>query len=219
MNDPSFKAILFDLDGTLLDSLKDLAFSCNETLVEMDCPSHPIDDYRVFVGNGIQNLAKMILPEEKRTEKNIAFCINSIDEIYSQHWKDHSLLYPEVPKLLDELAKRNIQMSILSNKPDHFTQMVCQHFLSSWDFKIILGAKSEFPKKPDPTSAKWVSDQLAIPPKQWLYLGDTDTDMKTASSAKMYPIGACWGFRPAKELEDNGAKFLAQHPLEILNLF
>lgn len=213
-----YKAVLFDLDGTLLDTLEDLAKSMNMALTELGFPTHPVQAYRYFVGDATENLVRRTLPPDKLDEQTIAMALAGQARYYAEHWADNTKPYPGIGELLCELEDRSLPMVILSNKPDHFTQLVVNELLGDWSFEIIRGVSPTVVKKPDPTAAVLIADEIRIPPEQFLYLGDTDTDMKTAVAAGMYPIGVLWGFRDAEELKQYGAKTLAEKPCDILKL-
>ena len=212
------KAILFDLDGTLLDTLSDLAGSMNSVLSRLNLPTHPQEAYRYFVGDGMETLARRVLPEESRTPAMIAHCAEAMRGEYLHHWAVRTKLYAGIPELLDSLTGRGLPLTILSNKPEAFTRMMVNHFLSAWPWRLVRGARPDCPNKPDPSGAMAIAAALDLAPGQFLYLGDTNTDMRTAGSCGMYPVGALWGFRTRAELEESGAKLLLQHPLEMLQV-
>lgn len=212
------KAILFDLDGTLLDTLCDLAGSMNRVLARLNLPTHPQEAYRYFVGDGMETLARRVLPEESRTPTMIARCAEAMRAEYLHHWAVRSKPYAGIPELLDSLTGRGLTLTILSNKPEAFTLMMVNHFLSAWPWRLVRGARPDCPNKPDPSGAMAIAAALDLAPGQFLYLGDTNTDMRTAISCGMHPVGALWGFRSRAELEESGAKVLLQHPLEMLKL-
>ena len=214
-----FKAILFDLDGTLLDTLRDLADSMNAVLGRHDMNTFPVDDYRFFVGKGLRELIRCVLPEDKISEQTIDEFLIAMRFEYSKRWADNSKPYPGVPELLDELQKINLSMAVLSNKADEFTQVMVRTLLPKWEFQSIRGLKDGLPAKPDPTSALQIAHELKIQPSDFIYLGDTGIDMQTANAAGMYAVGALWGFRTAEELRVNGAKILIKSPLQVLELF
>jgi len=213
------KAVLFDLDGTLLDTLTDLADSMNAVLANLGLPVHSRDAYRYFVGDGLEILAQRVLPEERRTESLIQRCAEEMRARYQEHWADKSEPYQGIPELLNSLARRDLSLNILSNKPDEFTRLMIKHFLPNWQWSQVRGARPDTPKKPDPSGALAVAEQLGLAPRQFLYLGDTNTDMRTAIAAGMYPIGVLWGFRTRQELEESGARTVLHHPLDLLKLF
>jgi phosphoglycolate phosphatase len=214
----AIKAILFDLDGTLLDTLTDLADSMNSVLASLDLPTHTRDAYRYFVGDGMETLASRVLPLEHRTPAMIERCSDGMRDEYLHHWAVASRPYPGIPELLDALTGLGLTLTILSNKPEEFTRMMVNHFLPAWPWRLVRGARADCRKKPDPSAALAMAADLALAPAQFLYLGDTNTDMRTALSSGMYPIGALWGFRTRDELNEAGAKTLIQHPLEMLAL-
>ena len=148
-----YKAVLFDLDGTLLDTLEDLATSVNRGLADLGFPQHPVRDYKYFVGWGREEMAARALPEDKRDPATIDRLVEIINREYSQHWADHTRPYDGVPELLDALTARKIKMAILSNKPHDFTELMVTRLLSRWHFEIVAGALSSMPKKPDCTVA------------------------------------------------------------------
>jgi len=212
------KAVLFDLDGTLLDTLKDIANSANTVLVHLNFPQHELEDYKYFVGDGMEALAARILPSNQRDVSTIARVVACMDREYGQHWADTTHPYEGIPELLQSLTNRGIRMAVLSNKPHDTTKLIVSKLLPQWQFDIVLGARPYVPKKPDPAAALEIVDQLNIPPSDCLYLGDTDTDMKTAKAADMCPIGVLWGFRTAEELLASGARVLIQNPMDLLGI-
>jgi len=213
-----FTNILFDLDGTLLDSLADLAESMNTVLVRLGLPPHPQAAYRYFVGDGMDTLARRVLPPTRRDETMVAQVVAAMRAEYATRWAVKTRPYGEVPELLDALAERGVGMVILSNKPDEFTREVVATLLGRWHFRAVRGVLTGGPKKPDPAGAMALAAQLGVPPGEFLYLGDTNTDMLTANRAGMFAVGALWGFRTAEELKKNGAKALIARPRELLNL-
>jgi len=214
----NFQAVLFDLDGTLLDTLEDLADSMNAALVDLSFPAHPIDAYRFFVGDGMDMLVRRVLPESARDTNTCARLKAAMEDEYSKRWNAKSRPYPGVPELLDALTQRELPMVILSNKPEAFTLKAVAELLPQWHFVIVRGARPEVATKPDPTAAIEIARTLNIAPADFLYLGDTNTDMQTANGAGMYALGAAWGFRPGEELIQSGARRLLQTPGELLDL-
>lgn len=212
------QAIMFDLDGTLLDTLHDLAQAANRALDTLGFPTHPVEDYRYHVGDGVEKLIKRILPADSLETATIAEGCRLMRLNYAQCWAENSAPYPGVPELLTALTERQLPMAILSNKPDDFTREMVQTLLPDWPFVIVRGAHSGVPIKPDPSSAYDILTQLNLAPGSCLYLGDTNTDMKTAVNAGMFPVGALWGFREENELRNAGASALAKHPLDIIPL-
>jgi phosphoglycolate phosphatase len=213
-----FAAVMFDLDGTLLYTLTDVADAMNKALVHFGFPSHPVDAYKYFIGDSLEVETYRALPESARNEETIKKVAVYSEEIYDRCWGDNTHPYPGIPQLLTELPRRGLTSVILSNKNDRFTKVMVEKILSQWRFKIVQGALSDVPLKPDPTMAFQIAKKLGIPPEQFLYLGDTNTDMKTAVAAGMYPVGCLWGYRTADELLASGAKVLIHNPEEILKI-
>ena len=212
-----FRAVLFDLDGTLIDSLADLANATNHALVTLGCLTHPRAAYRYFVGDGARTLCQRALPADK--QHLLDDCLKLMRAHYDEHRYDETQPYPGIPELLAALTKRGHSLAVLSNKPDHFTKEVVARYFPDTGFAAVRGQLAHVPLKPDPTAALQIAQELGIPPAQWLYLGDTDTDMRTARAAGMHAVGVLWGFRDRAELEDNGAKIIIATPSELLQIF
>jgi phosphoglycolate phosphatase len=211
-----YKAVLFDLDGTLLDTLDDLTEAMNRVLKKRGFPTRPSEAYRYLIGEGTVFFVTGALPEEHREEETIRTCLEEFRTDYGQNWKVKTRPYPGVAEMLEAIAAHGLKMAILSNKPDFFVQPCVKQLLPQWNFAVVLGQRDGVPPKPDPTGALDVSDRLRVAPERFLYLGDSGVDMKTACAAGMSPIGALWGFRSAQEMEEGGAKALIKYPLEIL---
>jgi len=212
------RAVIFDLDGTLADTLEDIGDNMNRVLAGMGFPAQGYDAYRFYVGNGLKNLAFQCLPENARTEDIVATCYDRMMEEYSMNYINKTRLYDGIPELLDALSLQQVKMAVLSNKADPLTQKICTVLLKNWNFEIVMGANDRFPRKPDPASALFVSGRMGVLPANVCYLGDSDVDMKTAITAGFYPVGAAWGLRPKEELVENGAKHVIDHPTELTGL-
>ncbi|HOT45138.1 MAG TPA: HAD family hydrolase [Spirochaetota bacterium] len=213
-----YKAVLFDLDGTLLNTLDDIADSMNSVLERNGFAPHPVERYKKLIGGGVGDLSRRVLPDGFNNDDLAVKISAQMRDEYSRRWGVKSRLYPGIDSMLDGLKKCGVPRSILSNKPDDFTQTICNHYFSRWYFEIILGATERFPKKPDPTAALFIAREMGMAPDDILYLGDSGTDMKAAVAAGMYPVGALWGFRDAEELLASGARLLLQKPEELLAL-
>ncbi len=213
------RGILFDLDGTLLDTLEDLADSTNRSLARLNLPVHPVDAYRYFVGDGIENLARRALPADRQDSATVGELKAAVGREYAEHWADKTRVYPGIPELLDALSAREVPMAILSNKPHAFTLAIAEHYFRRWTFAAVLGARDTHPRKPDPGAALEISASFGFRPAEVLYAGDTNTDMQTASRAGMFPVGVLWGFRDREELLENGALSLAARPADLLRFF
>jgi phosphoglycolate phosphatase len=213
-----YRAVVLDFDGTLLDTLQDLAESVNSVLARSGFPGHRLEDYRRFVGDGVEELARRVLPEGHRDEATVAETLTAVRAEYRQRWPNHTRPYEGIPELLDALTARGVRMAIVTNKPDDSTRTMAARLLPRWKFDVIVGATADLPRKPDPRGALEAAGHLGLPPASVLYVGDSDIDMKTANAAGMYAVGALWGFRTADELIKNGAKVLIRKPLELLEL-
>jgi len=210
-----FRAAIFDLDGTLLDTLGDLANSANEMLAALELPVHPTDAYRHFVGDGVHTLIQRIIPAGT-PENTAAACLARYREAYSRRWNDTTVPYDGITELLDGLVERGLRLAVLSNKPDDFTRRCVEEFLPAYPWSMILGMRDGVPRKPDPAGVHEILRHLDIAPEECLYLGDTDTDMKTAVAAGVFPVGVLWGFRDREELIQSGAEFVIEHPRQLL---
>lgn len=216
MNISRYRGIIFDLDGTLLDTLADIGNSTNRVLGRRGFEAHPLDAYRYFVGDGMRMLTERALPAERRTPELIEAVFREVHAEYDLHWADITRPYDGVPELLGELCRCGIAMSVLSNKPDEFTSAMVKRYFPGIPFTCVYGAGVGIPRKPDPAGALRIAAESAMTPESFLYLGDTLVDMQTAVAAGMFPIGALWGFREEKELREGGAKLLLAHPAEML---
>jgi len=182
-------------------------------------PTHPIESYRRFVGDGAGCLARRALPEVHQDDETVNRCRQAIAAEYAKCWADNTKLYPGVTELLAELHERGIPMAVLSNKPHDATRTVVEGYFPDHHFQVVRGALPSVPRKPDPAGALQIAEELDILPERFVYLGDTDTDMRTAVATGMFPAGALWGFRDAEELVATGAKALVKTPPEVVNLF
>ncbi len=212
-----FKAVMFDLDGTLLNTLEDIADSMNTVLQKEGFKTHAFEAYKYFVGDGVEKMVSRALPEDQGQETLIRRCAQQYRDEYNKRWANKTKPYDGISDLLTALEKNGLKLAILSNKPDKSTKEVVSHFFPKQKFDIVQGARTDVPKKPDPTAALNIATRLSVLPEYFLYLGDTDTDMKTAVAAGMYPVGVSWGFRTPEELRENGAKLIINKPAELLN--
>ena len=202
----------------MLDSLVDLAESCNAALEKHGFPAHPVEAYKVFVGDGVATLLERTIPAGKNDTATISAVAQSYREEYLKRWNEKTRPYAGIPELLDALVQRGMKLAVLSNKPDDFTRKCVTELLGKWQFDIVMGASAAFAVKPHPAGAQQVAAALGVAPGEVVYLGDTSTDMQTAVAAGMRPVGVLWGFRPASELREHGAQHLLVHPLDLLEL-
>jgi phosphoglycolate phosphatase len=211
-------AVVFDLDGTLLDTIQDLAEACNQALAEMGLAGHKVAEYKYFVGEGREEMVSKALPAERRDAVSVHRMVDSVNRYYAVHWCDHTRPFEGIPELLDALTFRKVILSIFSNKPQEFTSQNVTGLLDRWHFALVLGASDSVPKKPDCTAALRIARELKLEPSDFLYLGDSGLDMQTARSSGMLAVGALWGFRTRQELLENGAQALVSRPQELLEL-
>jgi phosphoglycolate phosphatase len=212
----NIRAVLFDLDGTLADSLADLATATNGALAQLGCPAHPVEDYRYMVGDGARELCARALPADKQGLQDEV--LRRMRQHYDRHCFDLTKLYAGIPELVSALAERHLRLAVLSNKPDDFTKRVIAHYFQPSPFAVVRGQLPNVPLKPDPTAALQIAQELNTPPAHWLYLGDTNTDMRTARAAGMHAVGVLWGFRDRDELVASGAEHIVAKPEDMLAL-
>lgn len=211
------KAIIFDLDGTLIDSLEDIAVCMNQVLEELNLPSHKIEDYKYFVGGGISILVDNAL-HKNTSDKVKEEVTNRFKVVYDQKLHAKTLPYDGIYELLDELKRLDFKIGILSNKPHEFTIEYAKNLFSKYEMKEVHGQKSHIAKKPDPSAAIQIAKNFEVPCEEVYFVGDTMVDMQTAVNAKMIGIGVLWGFRDEEELISHGATFVVKHPLDILEI-
>jgi phosphoglycolate phosphatase len=213
-----FEAVLFDLDGTLIDTIDDIGNAVNRVLLNKGFPTHTISTFRRFIGDGARILLARSLPKKALDEHLLDICLKEFIEDYSHNFNVKTKCYNGIHDLLDELKRIGLKLAVLSNKPDPITKNCVKSLLSNWEFDIVFGQRDSVPRKPNPQGALEVAKKLSISPTHFLFLGDTGVDMKTAVSAKMFPVGALWGFRTLKELKENGARAVIEAPLKLLDL-
>ena len=215
-NSTRIQAICFDLDGTLLDTLADIGNAANAALLQFNLPTHPLESYRYFVGEGASRLMEKILPQACTSDEWRAQLLEAFEEEYALGWKQQTCLYAGIADLLDELTQATWPLAVLSNKPDAFTQQCVQHFLGSWPFRIVRGQQAGIPRKPDPIGMQLIAQELSLPVEALCLIGDTSVDMQTATNAGSCPIGVSWGFRKVEELQEHGARLVVDSPAELI---
>ncbi|MDR2405583.1 MAG: HAD family hydrolase [Deltaproteobacteria bacterium] len=208
---------IFDLDGTIVDTLEDLAFSLNMALSNLGFPEHTVEEYRAMVGSGITRLSEAALPEGKRDEKYVLALRDQFIKDYDQHQTDHSKPYPGMPELLNTLKDLKLPLGVLTNKDHQNALQVVGHYYPGV-FKAIIGAQESYPYKPDPKGALELCRLLMREPKMVFYFGDSDTDMYTAINAGCIPVGVSWGFRSAEIIKNAGARVVLKSPGEFFEV-
>ena len=210
------KLVIFDLDGTLLNTIDDLAMSTNHALRLFGYPEHSLAEYRFFVGNGITTLIERALPEEAR-QKNLIYQLRkAFIASYQLHKTDLTQPYPGIPELLTHLNDQGITLAVASNKYHQGTIELIRHFFGEKLFSVVLGQRENIPVKPDPAIVYEILSQTDTSPAETLYVGDSGVDMQTARNSHLTSIGVSWGFRSRKELKENGADYIVDSPEEIL---
>lgn len=211
----AIKAVLFDLDGTLTNTLDDIANAMNHSLRAHGLPEFAVDDYRYLVGDGVRKLAERACRGRRELE-------DSVRQAYQAYYQAHAQVltapYEGVTELLCALNQRGVPMAVFSNKPHADTCRIVAHYFPEIAFEVIRGQLDGVPVKPDPAGALAVAAEMGIGPGEFVYLGDTGTDMRCAVNAGMQPIGVLWGFRSAEELLESGALALLKHPLQLLDI-
>lgn len=209
------RAVLFDLDGTLTDTLDDIADAMNRSLRLHGLPEWPVEAYRYLVGDGAKKLAERAVRERQELALSVQ---REYQAYYQEHTRVKTKPYDGVPEMLRVLQAQGVPLAVFSNKPDADTKNVVAHFFPEIKWAAVRGQVEGVPVKPDPAGALAVARAMGADPGEVLYLGDTSTDMHCALNAGMHPVGALWGFRTAQELQERGAEHLAAHPGEIAAL-
>lgn len=207
---------VFDLDGTLIDSLADLADSCNEALSVNGMPAHDTDRYKTFVGSGIKNLIKRSLLDKACDDVLVQKVYDSFNDIYHRNCLVKTKPYLGINEMLLNLKNKGVKLCVLSNKADEFSKMITNSLFDNGTFDLVWGKKAQFPIKPDPTALLAILTQFGVDRDRCLYIGDSDVDCITAKNAQVDFCGAEWGFRGRQELISAGAKLIAQTPDDIV---
>lgn len=209
---------IFDLDGTLLNTIDDLGNACNHALRSMGYPTHALLSYNMMVGNGITKLIERALPDEARSPENITEARRRFVEFYNEHCCDCTTPYPGIPQLLDELHTRNVNLAVASNKYDSAVHKIITHFFPAIPFAAIFGHLEGIPRKPDPSIVFEVLTQCPTPKADVIYIGDSAVDIETARRACVDSVGVTWGFRSETELRDAYADYIISDPDDIIPL-
>lgn len=212
----TFRGAIFDLDGTLLDTLADIGNAANAVLEHHGFPTHSLDEYRFFIGDGVRVLMERALPASAKDQHTLEACLETMRAEYKRHLNRTTMVYPGIPEMLEALRQRRLKLAVFSNKNDAFARGCVRDYFGSDAFDQVLGLRDGFPRKPDPAGALEIAEGWHLAPSEILYLGDTGTDMQTATSAGMFPIGVLWGFRERAELEQHGARWVLKHPSELI---
>ena len=215
----TFKAVIFDLDGTLLDTIDDIADAINLVLARRGFPTHDVDTYKRIVGAGIEDLIGRVLPEKHRDEDTITTCMMNAYAEYQKRRYVKTKPYEGIVELLDELVRRGIKIAVLSNKPHESAVRQIAQYFPKHSFVRVEGARPDRVLKPLPDVAHDILNDMNAQPSECLMVGDVEMDILTAINAGMYPVGVSWGFRTATELKAAGVKTIIDEPRELLGLF
>ena len=212
-------AAIFDLDGTLVDTLDDLTDALNHVLAHQGYPPRTRDECRHFIGDGARIFMQRAMPAPAREDDHAVDAMLAGFRIYyTAHLIERTRLYDGIAPLLDRLEQRGIPKAIVSNKPDDMTQDVVRRLLAPWQWALVTGDKPGLPRKPDPTGALQAVEALQVDPARCLFVGDSGIDMATGRRASLIPVGVLWGFRQADELQAHGARHLVTTPAELAPL-
>jgi len=213
---PSPQAYIFDLDGTLIDSLTDIAESINRMLDDRGYPRCAPEDFKQMVGDGMEKLVERALPEAVREEKLILTCVEEYRAHYNTLWNAQTRPYEGIHEMLAELKARGVKLGVISNKAHRFTVPMTEHFFGTEIFDHILGQRAEVPRKPDAAGAHEMAAVLGVDVTACAYVGDSGIDMAFSKNSGMLGIGVSWGFRSVDELREHGARVIVDHPRELL---
>lgn len=212
------KLAIFDLDGTLLNTIADLAQSTNFALDKLGYATHSVDKYNMMVGNGIDKLFERALPEGEKNIENISKMREIFVGYYAEHLTDKSVPYEGIIELLKELEKLGVKLAIATNKYQAGTDILAKYFFKEIPFLKILGQREGIPTKPDPLIIHEIIEAIPTDKKEVLYIGDSDVDMLTAKNADVIACGVSWGFRSVEELQAHNPQYIVNHPREILDI-
>ena len=210
-----YKGIIFDLDGTLVNSLEDISDAMNSVLKGLNYPIHNYDTYQYFIGSGLRNLVSKALPESNNSIDEIETCFESMVKGYRETCTIKTKPYDGIIELLDNLVSRNIKLAVFSNKADELTKKIVADIFPNY-FSNVVGLSIESLKKPNPFEAIAISEKWNLKPEEIIFIGDSDIDMQTAVNANMFPVGVTWGYRTEEELKASGAKMVIHNPLELI---
>lgn len=212
------QAFIFDLDGTLIDSLADIAEAVNRALVEHGLPTQPVALFPKFIGEGVGTLVERAVPPDILLKLDVPTMVADYQRHYADTWRDKTRPYDGIPEAIHALRAAGMKIAVISNKPDHFTRLCCAHFFPAGSFDAMRGAREGVPRKPHPQAGLELAAELGVSPDRCAYVGDSGLDMEFAVKAGMFPVGVLWGFRDEAELRANGAKKLIGTPQELIKL-
>lgn len=216
LGDFVIKAVLFDLDGTLANSLFDLAFATNRALKMHGFCDHEVEAYKYFVGDGIPKMIERALPENARDKATIEMIKADFTDYYKDHHSDRTKTYDGVPELLSKLKSMGLALAVVTNKAEPLARLLVYGLLGENTFNVVNGQREGIPNKPDPTLALLTMKELGVAPEECVFIGDSGMDVLAGVNAGAYPVGELWGYRGEDELRANGAKVIIEKPMELV---
>lgn len=214
---PTAKAVIFDMDGTLVDTLQDLADATNKVLEAHALPTHPVDPFRYFVGSGVRELMLRAMPQDKQKDAAlVTACVEELKAEYMQRWDKKAVVYDGVQDLIASLLDKGVPLAVCTNKPQQFATLFAERFFPDNPFAAVIGPVEGTPTKPNPFMPMEAARSVGVEPAECAFMGDSSVDMRTAVNAGMLPVGCLWGFRDEQELLETGAKIIISHPMELL---
>lgn len=214
-----FKGAIFDLDGTLLDTLQDLSDSVNQVLAAYGYPQHSHAEYKTRIGKGFRNLLEVSFPEDCRDNEKISNALQMFLAIYDRNYMNKTAPYDGIPEMLEFIWNKGIQIGVNSNKRTDYTNHLIAKFFLQIQFAGVFGEREGIPKKPHPQAALEIVELMGLDPEETIYIGDSGTDIQTGKNAGMATAGVLWGFRGLEELKEHGADYIVRAPQELINLF
>ncbi len=212
-----YSSIIFDLDGTLLDTVDDIGTAANTVLQELGYPSHPLPAYQKFVGSGVAVLFQRAIPGDNPKQIEVEDCVTRFQQVYAACWNHASKPYGKILELLDKLSISQCKLAILSNKPDVFTKKCVSHFFSLYGFNPVFGQRPNVPRKPDPQAVLESMQQHQSSAEQTMFIGDSEIDVQTAQNAGIFSVGVGWGYRGSEALLAQGVDLIVEHPTDLLS--
>lgn len=214
-----YTTVIFDLDGTLLNTIEDIADSINCALEKNGFSTHSVAQYKLFIGEGIETLVRKATGLLSGSDEIVGKCLADAKEEYHRRWNNKSHIYDGVANMLDELDRLGVMVCVLSNKPHDFTVLAQKEYFSKWNFGYFNGARDEVPHKPDSAGALEIADLIGVSADECVFVGDSAIDINTAINAGMLPVGVSWGFSRVESIIEAGAKKVLNEPSDLLELF
>lgn len=212
-----YQAVIFDLDGTLLNTITDICASLNEALDQNGYATFTEEDCKMLVGSGVKKLIERAIPDETDEEKKEKV-LNEYRSYYSRDLMKKTRPFSNMPRILQELNDNDIKIGVVSNKPDNDTKRLILHYFPEVDFAFVSGSRNDMPHKPDPAIVNFALDSMGVQAKNAIFVGDSDVDVLTGQNANMPTIGASWGYRSQEELSKTGADYMAEKPYDLLKI-